>query len=148
MPPVPIQNAVKRSAPAEIPGECFNLFRRAQRLCGDSLEFCLPGLPGNYLRATDQEWRVWNRRLRADLMSWHGFRVTARSGLAEPVPCELSIHHPYSRTIVHRVHDAAATHLRKRLEQHAPAAPGQVLAWPGRRVSAASPGPADASACP
>jgi hypothetical protein len=81
-------------------------------------------------------------------MTWHGFRLTARSGLAEPVPCELSIHHPYSRTIVHRVHDAAATHLRKRLEQHAPAAPGQVLAWPGRRVSAASPGPADASACP
>jgi hypothetical protein len=135
MPPVPIQNAVKRSAPAEIPGECFNLFRRAQRLCGDSLEFCLPGLPGNYLRATDQEWRVWNRRLRADLMSWHGFRVTARSGLAEPVPCELSIHHPYSRTIVHRVHDATTTHLRKLMQQHAPAEGGQVLAWPGRRAS-------------
>jgi hypothetical protein len=131
--PMPIQNAPPRSGTAEIPAECFNLFRLAQRRCGGTIEFCLPGLPGNYLRATDREWRCWNRRLRADLLSWEGFQLTARNGLDEPVTCELRVHHPYSRTIVHRVHDAATEYLRKLAAQHTPAQVGQVIAWPGNR---------------
>ena len=131
--PMPLEYPIPRSAPAEIPAECFNLFRLAQHRCGGALYFCLPGLPGNYLRATSQEWRCWNRRLRADLLSWHRFQMTARGGLDEPVPCELTVHHPYSRTIVHRVHDAAAEYLRKLVAQHPPETCGQVITWPGSR---------------
>jgi hypothetical protein len=135
-----VENAVLRSGPAEIPAECFNLFRLAQRRCGGALEFALPGLPGNYLRATDQEWRCWNRRLRADLLSWRGFQVTARSALDAPVACEFTIHHPYSRTIVHRVHDAATDYLRRLVAQHTPAERGRVIAWPGDRGAQRTPG--------
>lgn len=128
---VPLENAIPRSGPAEIPAECFNLLRLAQRRCGGTLEFSLPGLPGNYLRVTDTEWRCWNRRLRADLLSWQGFRVTSRTALDEPVACVLTIHHPYSRTIAHRVHGAATDYLRMLLAQHAPAEPGRVIVRPG-----------------
>jgi hypothetical protein len=131
--PLPIETTTPRSGPAEIPAECFNLLRLAQRRCGGRVELALPGLPGNYLRATDEEWRCWNRRLRTDLLSWDNFRTTARGGLGEPVACRLTVHHPYSRTIIHRVHDAATDYLRRLLAQHAPAEPGRVIAWPGAR---------------
>ncbi len=130
---MPLQSSLPRTGPAEIPSECFNLFRLAQGRCSGTLEFSLPGLPGNYLRATAREWRCWNRRLRTDLLSWQGFQVTARNRLDEPVACQLTVYHPYSRTIVHRVHDSAADYLRKLLAQHTPAERGRVIAWPGNR---------------
>jgi hypothetical protein len=134
---------VERRTPRfEISAECFNLVRMAQRHRGPTLEFGLPGLPGNRVRVGETEWRCWNRRLDADLLSWTNFEVTKRRDLNAPVACEMTVHHPYSRTVVHRINDSLTEYLRKLLARHQPAGEAKVLLWPSKtgiqRVAAVS----------
>lgn len=116
--------------PVEIPAECFNLSRLAQRRFGPTLAFWLPGLPGNLVSVSDTEWRCWNRHLRADLLSWRRFDMGARRSLDAPIACEMTVHHSYSRTVLHRVHAGTAAYLRALLERQPPTETGRLLAWP------------------
>jgi hypothetical protein len=126
-------DALPLTRPVEIPAECFNLSRLAQRRFGPTLRFGLPGLPGNVVTVSETEWRCWNRQLHADLLSWSGFEIGARRALDAPIACEMTVHHSYSRTVLHRVHDSATVYLRKLLEQHRPTDRGQLLSWPRAR---------------
>ncbi len=125
-----LEDALPLTRPAEIPADCFNLSRLAQRRFGSTLQFWLPGLPGNLVNVSETEWRCWNRQLRADLLSWRGFEMGARRALDAPIACEMTVHHSYSRTILHRVHDSTAVYLRKLLERNQPQGSGRVLPWP------------------
>ena len=123
-------DALPLTRPVEIPAECFNLSRLAQRRFGPTLQFWLPGLPGNLVSVSATEWRCWNRQLHADLLSWSGFEMSARRALDDPIACEMTVHHSYSRTVLHRVHDSTTVYLRKLLERHRPTERGRLLSWP------------------
>jgi hypothetical protein len=131
-----VETTLPETRPVEMPAACFNLCRQAQRRFGPRLELWLPGLPGNRVSVSDGERRCCNRRLKADLLTWSDFRVAARRALDEPVVCAMTVHHTYSRTILHRVHDSAADYLRRLLERdvHDLAECGRLLAWPGTPV--------------
>lgn len=100
------QALILKSTPFLIPANCFNRVRLLQLRSEGSLEFGLPGLPGHHMVLRRHHWPCWNRPLRALLMTWHDFRIRQRDDLDAPVACTLSVHHPYSRTVIHRIHDS------------------------------------------
>ena len=58
------------------------------------------------IRASGTVRQCWNRPLNTLLLTWHDFRIGERHDLAAPIGCTLSVHHSYSRTIIHRVYDS------------------------------------------
>ncbi len=119
--------------PCRIPAECYNLARLVGRASPTgSVALVLPGLSDNVLTLDGRHWSCWNRRLEATLLSWDAFRQGARRSLLDPVDCTLTVHHSYSRTIIHRVYDSLIERLRRELAGRR-AAPGRATlhAWPG-----------------
>ena len=117
---------------AQVPADCYNLSRQLHRVVGDCVDLGLTDLGDNRVLMSPNHWRCWNRKLDALLLSWDDFRPALRNGLGEPVVCTLTVHHPYSRTIIHRVYHSLAERLRWELSCHQPLETGSVLAWPGR----------------
>jgi hypothetical protein len=95
-----------RQEPCLIPADCFNRMRIMQKRQGGSLVFALPGLSDNLMQVNGVHWQCWNRPLNTLLLTWHDFRIGERHDLAAPIGCTLSVHHSYSRTIIHRVYDS------------------------------------------
>jgi len=110
------QAPILKSTPFLIPADCFNRLRLLQLHSKGSLEFGLPGLPGHHMVLRRHHWQCWNRHLRTLLMTWHDFHIHQRDDLGAPVACTLSVHHPYSRTVIHRIHDS----LRQHCARHCP----------------------------
>jgi hypothetical protein len=100
-----------------IPARCFNLAYLARIRTGGYLQLGLPGMSDNLIFLSAPNWRCWNRKLDAELISWSGFQNAKRDGLHEPVACTLTLHHPYSRTIIHRLYDSLITASDRRLGQ-------------------------------
>jgi len=121
------------SLPWEVPAECFNRARLLRRRSSGYLELPLPGLSDNLVILGEQHWRCWNRRLNVLMLTWDGFRKD-RNGLCEPVPCVLTGHHPYCRTIVHRVHASLNERLLWELALQRQGDNGAVLCWPEGRT--------------
>lgn len=122
------------ASPCEIPAECYNHLSRLRRDSGGYLDFGLPGLEGNFLILRGHHWQLWNRRLNKLLLSWQDFRNGERQRLADPVQCTLTVHHSYSRTVIHRVYASIWTFCtRPTLSPSLPANPplARVLALPG-----------------
>lgn len=110
-----------------IPAVCFNRVRLLQRQRPDVLDFELPGLANNRMQISSREWICWNDRLRAPLLSWHDFEISDRCSLAEPVPCTLSIHHSYSRTVIFHIYESLERHCTP---ARAPGEFGQIFPFP------------------
>ncbi len=91
----------------------------------------LTDLGDNRILLSAQDWRCWNRKLDALLLSWGDFRPAHRNGLDEAVACTLTVHHPYSRTIIHRVYHSLTERLRWELSCRRSVEAGRVIAWPG-----------------
>lgn len=87
-----------------VPATCFNRLRLLQQRQAGPLDFALPGLSDNVMLVNGIQWQCWNRPLNTLLLTWHDFRIGQRSNLTAPVECTLSVHHSYSRTIIHRVY--------------------------------------------
>lgn len=110
-----------------IPAVCFNRVRLLHRQRPGTLEFELPGLANNRMQISSREWTCWNDRLGAPLLSWHDFQISDRRSLAEPVPCTLSIHHSYSRTVIFHIYDSLEHYCTP---PRAPGKSGQILSFP------------------
>ena len=115
----------------QVPADCYNLSRLIQRLVGGSVELGLTDLSDNRVLLSTRHWSCWNRKLDAVLLSWDDFRPMHRSGLDDPVACTLTVHHPYSRTIIHHVYHGLTKRLRWELSCRQPVQTGRVIAWPG-----------------
>jgi hypothetical protein len=107
-----------RQEPCQVPAECFNRLRIRQKRHGGLLEFALPGLSDNLMRVNGVHWQCWNRPLNTLLLTWHDFQVAQRLALDAPVACTLSVHHSYSRTIIHRVYDSMEEYCGQSLPGH------------------------------
>lgn len=90
----------------EIPAEIFNRISLVRNKAEGYLSFELPGLSNNVLVITRSEWRCYNRRLDNLLLTWNKFHNGQRQNLAEPLKCLLTVHHPYSLAIIHRIYDS------------------------------------------
>lgn len=105
------------SRPFSIPGHCYNAVKLAKRDSNFPLAVLLPGLPDNEIRFHNGRWVCWNYRLGAPLISWHHFSPQQRSGLGEPVPCVMTEHHSYARTVLFRVMDAITEFFSQQREE-------------------------------
>jgi hypothetical protein len=101
---------ILKSTPFLVPADCFNRLRLLQLHTEGPLEFGLPGLPGHRMVLRRHHWQCWSRPLCTLLMTWHDFRIHQREDLGAPVACTLSLHHPYSRTVIHHIHDSLRQH--------------------------------------
>jgi len=124
------QSSDRVTRPDQIPGDCYNLARTAIRRSDGCLTLGLMGLADNLILLTPSHWRCWNRRLDEDLLSWSAFRNTERQGLLDPVACTLTVHHSYSRTIIHRVYHSLTETLVRELTQHQPQQQGEIIQLP------------------
>jgi hypothetical protein len=98
-----------------VPGDCYNMASLARLRAGGYLQVGLTDLSDNVVFLTASRWRCWNRRLNEDLLSWSDFHPGSRTSLDAPVECTLTIHHPYSRTIIYRVYDSLQRRLQHEL---------------------------------
>jgi hypothetical protein len=121
------QSSERVSRLDQIPGDCYNLARTAIRRSGGCLTVGLMGLSDNLILLTPSHWRCWNRQLDEDLLSWSGFRNNDRQGLLDPVVCTLTVHHSYSRTIIHRLYDSLTETLVRELTQFQQQPQGQLI---------------------
>jgi len=88
-----------------IPAECYNRLRLAHSREGGYFQLAVAGLSDNVMMISGSHWRCWNRRLGVLLISWQDFRTGERTALDQPVSCTMTIHHSYSRTVIHRIYD-------------------------------------------
>lgn len=88
-----------------IPAECYNRLTVARLRAGGYFQLAVAGLSDNIMVISGAQWRCWNRRLGVLLLSWQNFRSRERTALDQPVDCTMTIHHSYSRTIIHRLYD-------------------------------------------
>ena len=110
-----------------IPARCFNLAYLARTRANGHLQIGLPGLSDNLIMLSASNWRCWNRRLDQQLISWSNFKNGRRDGVHEPVECTLTLHHSYSRTIIHRLYDSLITATERNLERLNSGTPGRLL---------------------
>lgn len=115
-----------------VPGDCYNMASLARLRAGGYLQVGLTGLSDNVIFLTASRWRCWNRALNQDLLSWGDFRRSTREGLDDPIECTLTVHHPYSRTIIHRVYDSLRERLQHELPPFDSAATDNLLILPPR----------------
>ena len=99
-----------QTTPFAVPADCFNRLRLLRLRSNGPLEFGLPGLPGIRMVIRRHQWQCWSRPLGALLMTWHDFHTSRRADICSPVACTLSVHHPYARTVIHRIHDSLWQH--------------------------------------
>lgn len=90
---------------SQIPAECYNRLRLAHSREGGYFQLAVAGLSDNVMLVSGSCWRCWNRRLGVLLISWRDFRSGERTALDQPVSCTMTIHHSYSRTVIHRIYD-------------------------------------------
>jgi hypothetical protein len=90
---------------SQVPAECYNRLRLAYSREGGYFQIPVVGLSDNIMMISGSQWRCWNRKLGVLLISWQDFRTSARTALDQPVPCTMTIHHSYSRTVIHRIYD-------------------------------------------
>lgn len=121
------QSSERVTRPDEIPGDCYNLARTAIRRSGGCLTLGLMGLSDNLILLTPTHWRCWNRQLDKDLLSWSEFRNTERKGLLDPVGCTVTVHHSYSRTIIHRLYHSLTETLVREVTQYQPQQQGEII---------------------
>jgi len=120
--------------PCRVPAPCYNLSQLVRRMARGSVEVRLAGLAENRVLVAEQRWSCWNHRLGTLLLSWEHFRPGLRNGLHEPVDCTLTVHHSYSRTIIHRVYESLAECLHREVQRHRPILGGRVIHWPGTHL--------------
>ncbi len=126
-----LQPAYPDARHCEIPAECFNMITLARRREGGRLQLRLPDLTDNVMVITADDWRCWNRRLGLLLLSWEGFQNGQRQGLREPVRCTLTLHHSYSRTIIHRIYESLRLHVANHADRRAGNRGANVSTLPG-----------------
>jgi len=93
-----------------VPGDCYNMARLARLRAGGYLEI---GMADNVVFLSASNWRCRSRKLGEDLLGWTDFRSSNRLGLRDPVECTLTVHHPFSRTIIHQIYDSLMARLRQ-----------------------------------
>ncbi len=121
------------SRSCQIPADCYNLTRLARHRADDYRLFPLPGLGDNVMYLGERNWCLWNRKLNTLLMSWGNFRNAERTGLSQPVECTLTIHHSYSRTLIHRINYCVQTYMARELQRHQARGDATIIQWPGKK---------------
>lgn len=113
-----------RSGWCEVPAQCYNLVQHARRRAGGQLTV---GLTDNLMFLSASRWVCWNRRLQTELLTWSDFNAHRRDALHEPVTCQLTVNHSYSRTIIHHVYDSLEQRLETELSGFEPHQGGEVI---------------------
>ena len=110
-----------------ISAKCFNLVHLARVGAEGYLQMGLPGMSDNMILLSASHWRCWNRQLDTQLISWRGFKRGKRNGLHEPVECTLTLHHAYSRTVIHRIYESLIEASERRLRYSQGESTGSLL---------------------
>jgi len=78
----------------QVPASCYNLWRRARKRLPLPLRLPLPGLHGMTLELERAAWICLERRAaEVPVIAWTAFDEAARTGIHEPVPCEVLYFH-------------------------------------------------------
>ncbi len=98
---------------SQVPAECYNRLRLAHAREGGCIQLGIVGLSDNIMIINGSRWQCRNRRLGVLLMSWQHFQPGERTSLDQPVACILTLHHAYSRTVIHRLYDGLVDGIKR-----------------------------------
>ncbi len=115
----------------QMEAEHYNLVSRALRRLESSIRLRLPGLKTLDLILQADAWIVVDRAFNdVPVVAWTGFKTQERSGLHEPVSCELRYFHGHAAIIRTRVLALMDTLLEERLGDGGDV--HNVLSFPGK----------------
>jgi len=99
-----------RVLPKRIDAVCYNRIRLELLRRGAPLRVAVPRHRGLEILLTDEVW-LGIQALGQDLplLAWSRFEVTARTGLNEPVVCQLSLYHVHAGLIMGSALEALST---------------------------------------
>lgn len=122
---------ILKSMPALVEAVHYNNAFIALSRIGAPLKLMLPGLRGVEVRLDQDAWVCYDHNLNHQpLLAWTDFRSNVRSGLYEPVPCQLLMYHPYATVLMRTLPDDINRLLIRRLSrnnENSEQAPAKIL---------------------
>ncbi len=117
-----------KSFSSVVPAPYYNRVRLALKRFGQPLQLVLPGMRGFEMCLDDDAWVCTDRNLNfRPMLAWTGFKNNARTGLSEPVECQVIYYHAYANIVVRTALSDLDRKLEQRLRHFSPKVPGRIL---------------------